>query len=352
MGKRTRGKTGKIFNLSIPNRQPTTGNWQLVTFFVVFCLLFPFGCQQPQEKALIGQPDGPHRLTLAVAPSQPQPQKPTSLTYRITDLKTGQPVSDLQILHERALHSFIVSRDFRTFVHIHHEDFFPLTAHDLATATFHYPYTFPSPGEYLIATEFTHKDRSWVKQFILPIGGLSQPPEVAVDLSRSKTFGQYRVTLTTSPDPPLAGHDTELVLHLTHQNGIPVTDLGLYLGTEVHMASWRIDGTNFGHQHTYTPEMAAMMAAMRDHTTNPNHMAQMMVQLMRGPARQVYHGPDLPVHHFFPTTGTYKIFFECAPNGKPLVVDFMINVVEYNDGMDSTVRSIVTPSASTGDTRP
>jgi hypothetical protein len=118
------------------------------------------------------------------------------------------------------------------------------------------------------------------------------------------------------------------------------------------MASWRIDGTNFGHQHTYTPEMAAMMTAMRDHTTNPNHMAQMMVQLMRGPARQVYHGPDLPVHHFFPTTGTYKIFFECAPNGKPLVVDFMINVVEYNDGMDSTVRSIVTPSASTGDTRP
>ena len=91
---------------------------------------------------------------------------------------------------------------------------------------------------------------------------------------------------------------------------------------------------------------------LRDHTTNPNHMAQMMVQLMRGPARQVYHGPDLPVHHFFPTTGTYKIFFECAPNGKPLVVDFMINVVEYNDGMDSTVRSIVTPSVSTGDTRP
>ena len=108
----------------------------------------------------------------------------------------------------------------------------------------------------------------------------------------------------------------------------------------------RSDGSNFGHQHTYTPAMAAMMNAMRDHTTNPNHMAQMMIQLMRGPAQQIYHGPELPVHHFFPTPGTYKLFFECAPGGTPLVSDFTVKVDEYNDGMDTTVHSIVTPSAS------
>ena len=115
------------------------------------------------------------------------------------------------------------------------------------------------------------------------------------------------------------------------------------------MASWRIDGTNFGHQHTYTPAMAAMMNAMRDHTSNPNHMAQMMVQLMREPQKQVYYGPDLPVHHFFPTPGTYKVFFECAPGSKPLVADFMLTVEENREGVDTTVRSIVTPSAPTGD---
>lgn len=318
----------------------------LCSLLCALCFCGFSGCQQSHDAVLIGQPDGPYRLTLSVSPPQPRPQEPASLTYRVTETKTGQPVPDLQILHERALHTFIVSRDFRSFTHIHHEDFAPLTAQDLATATFHFPYTFPRAGDYLLASEFTHKDRSWVKQFTVSVGDRPLPLEVSVDLSRHKTFGQYRATLSTSPNPPLANYDAELVLHLTYQDDTPVTDLGLYLGTEVHMAAWRIDGTNFGHQHTYTPEMAAMMNAMRDHTTNPSHMAQMMVQLMRGPAKQVYRGPDVPVHHFFPTPGTYKVFFECAPGGKPLVTDFMINVEEYTEGTETAVRSIVTPSVS------
>ena len=34
------------------------------------------------------------------------------LTYRILDSAAKQPVRDLQILHERMLHTFIVSKDF------------------------------------------------------------------------------------------------------------------------------------------------------------------------------------------------------------------------------------------------
>jgi hypothetical protein len=284
-------------------------------------------------------------LELSVDPPHPRVGQEASLTYRITESKTRQPVKDLQVLHERILHTFIVSRDFKTFAHTHHEDFFPLSAQDLATATFHYPHVFPHVGEYLIAGEFTHKDRSWTKQFTLTIGNGSIPTTVEEDLRRAKLFGDYQVSLRTSPDPPVAGYDTELVCHLT-RDGTPVKSLELYLGTEVHMAAWRIDGTHFGHQHTYTPEMAAMMAMMRDHTSDPNHMARMMIQLMRGPAKQVYTGPELPVHHIFPTSGVYKLFFECAPDGKSLVADFMVKVVEYNEGVDTTVRSIVTPSAS------
>jgi len=323
----------------------------LSTSWWVFVCLF-LGCHKPHETVLIGQPDGPYRLTLSLAPARPRQGQETSLTYHIIEVKTGQPVSDLQVLHERALHTFIVSRDFTIFSHIHHEDFFPLTAQDLAAATFHYPYVFPHAGEYLIAGEFTHKDRSWIKQFTLAIGEKKQEKSSAgemEDLRREKSFGEYQVSLRTSPDPPIAGYDTELICHLTH-NGIPVTNLGLYLGTEVHMASWRLDGMHFGHQHTYTPEMAAMMTMMRDHTSDPNHMARMMVQLMRGPAKQVYYGPDLPVHHLFPEPGIYKIFFECAPGGKPLVVDFMVKVVEYSEGIETTVHSIVTPSAARGTT--
>lgn len=310
---------------------------------VTFALLL-FGCQSSQETVLVGRPAGPYRLELALSPAQPQVGIETTLTYRLTESATKQPVLDLQILHERVIHTFIVSKDFRSFAHTHHEDFFPLTPQDLAAASFHFPYFFPHAGDYLVAAEFTHKDRSWVKQFSIDIEEKPSAP-VEEDLSREKSFGAYRVSLKTSPDPPVVGHDVELVCHFT-RDGAPVTDLKLYLGTEVHMASWRIDGEHFGHEHTYTPEMAKMMAMMKDHASDPDHMARMMVQMMRAPAKQVYFGPDLPVHHVFPTAGVYKIYFETAPGGKSLVADFMVKVVDYEEGMDTTVHSIVTQTSS------
>ena len=62
----------------------------------------------------------------------------------------------------------------------------------------------------------------------------------------------------------------------------------------------------------------------------------------------MYFGPDIPVHHIFPTSGTYEVYFETAPGGQPLVADFMIKVADYEEGMDTTVHSIVTPSSSVG----
>lgn len=295
---------------------------------------------------MVGQPDGPYRLELSVDPPQPRAGQRVSLTYRIVEAKTQQPLADLQVLHERVLHTFIVSRDLRIFAHTHHEDFFPLTAQDLTAATFHYPHVFPQAGDYFVVGEFTHRDRSWIKRFTLTVAGETAPSKpVKEDLRRDKSFGPYRVSLRTSPDPPVVGHEVELVCHLT-RDGTPVTNLGLYLGTEVHLAAWRLDGEHFGHQHTYTPEMAAMMAMMRDHTSDPRHRARMMVQMMRSPAKQVYKGPDVPVHHVFPAPGIYKLFFEYAPGGQVLVTDFMVKVAEYDEGIDTTMHSIVSSHAS------
>jgi hypothetical protein len=317
-------------------------------------LLILYGCEGPKDLTIIGQPDGPYRLTLSLDPTPPRAGQQTHLTYRVIDTGTNQPLQNLQILHERVLHTFIVSNDFRTFAHTHHEDFLPLTENDLSTATFHYPYTFPHAGEYFVGSEFTHKGRSWIKRFTVTVSGESAPraaPAVQSDteLHRVKSFGPYQVSLRTSPDPPVAGYDTELVCHLT-RNGAQVTDLALYLGTEVHMATWRRDGEHFGHQHPYTPDMAAMMTHMRkgketrtarDHTNNSQDMAQMMARFMQRPAKQVYHGPEVPVRHIFPAAGTYKLFFEYAPGGKILLVDFVVKVVEYTDNIDTAVESIV-----------
>ena len=302
------------------------------------------GCWGGEDTRLVARPTGPYHLTLETEPAPPQAGRETSLTFHLTHTRTQQPVADLQILHERALHTFIVNRDLSTFSHTHHEDYIPLTDQDLERARFHFPYTFPKAGQYLIVNEFTHKERSWTKHFTVTVTGESGPPPEP-DFRQEKQFGAYRVALRTSPSPPIAGHEVEIVCHLTATDGTPVTNLGLYLGTEVHMASWRLDGEHFGHQHTYTAEMARFMEGMRGHSMTPDEMARRMVQLMSRPAKQEYFGPDVPLHHVFPAAGVYKVFLELAPNGAYLPVDFLVRVAEYTDDADTTIHSILQESA-------
>ena len=295
-----------------------------------------------------GRPSGPYRMTLAVEPAPPRPATPHILTTRLTRVSDGRPVTDLQVVHERVVHNFIVGLDFENFAHIHHEDFAPLTADDLAHSTFRFPYTFPHAGHYRLVSEFTHRDRGWLKQFDLSVGEVTAPPAVRVDLTRTIAVGPYRAELAVSPRQPVAGFETELVLELTRGDQ-PVTDLVLLLGSEVHVALWRIDGEHFGHTHSYTPHMAAMLAAMHDRgadaATRARRMAEMMVEMMHMPAELVFPGPRVPVRVVFPAAGTYVIFLQAAPGGTATVFRFMLEVAPYREGMPTAIESMVTPAS-------
>ena len=151
-----------------PSTWLRTGFWlDVVRWSGILCLLLPglSGCLGSEDNRLVARPAGPYQLTLDLGSTLPQAGQETILTFHLTHTKTQQPVSDLQILHERALHTFIVSRDLSTFAHTHHEDYIPLTDQDLQRARFHFPYTFPKAGQYRIVNEFTHKDRSWDQTF-------------------------------------------------------------------------------------------------------------------------------------------------------------------------------------------
>ena len=71
----------------------------------------------------------------------------------------------------------------------------------------------------------------------------------------------------------------------------------------------------------------------------------MMVQMMRGPTKQVYFGPDIPLRHTFPEAGTYKLFFQIAPQGKVVMADFTLKVEQYSEEVDTQVHSIVPAEA-------
>ena len=310
----------------------------------LFGLLGMAGCGQPAEHPPLRADAGPYRVTLEPDPATPHAGHITDLTFRVTHAGTGQPVSNLQILHERALHTFIVSREFSSFAHVHHEDFAPLDADALRDARFTFPYTFSAAGRYLIVNEFTHRDRSWTTHLTLNVDGTPRPPDDArpepVEVRADKRFGAYRVALRTSPSPPVAGREAELVCRLSTADGAPVTNLGLYLGSEVHMAAWRLDAAHFGHQHAYTSAMARLMTSMRGRAMPADAMARLMLPLMRGPREQEFFGPEVPLRHVFPAAGAYKVFFEFAPNGEYLVADFLVEVVEPSDAADTVIRSI------------
>lgn len=327
-----------------------TGGARLRAWAALLCLALT-GCGQSASErdagatgVVEGQPAGRYRMTITLDPPRPQPGEQTRLTWQLTHTASGAPVEQLQVLHERVVHNFIVNLDFSSFAHIHHEDFRALTADDLKRATFTLPYRFPRAGHYRIVSDFTHRDRNWTKHFDVTVG--TPPPTTAVpaDLSRERDVDDLHGQLSVSPAIPVAGFETELRLHLT-RSGAPVTDLALILGSEIHVALWREDGQFFGHTHSYTPHMASMLKAMHDKgadaATRARMMADMMVMMMNMPPTLVFHGPDIPVHYVFPEAGIYHLFLQVAPGGQARVFHFALRVEAFKDGMDTRIESMV-----------
>lgn len=274
-----------------------------------------------------GRPGGPYHVTLTLDPPRPEPGAETLLEFRLSHARSGAPVADLQLAHERLVHNFIVSRDFSAFAHIHHEDFAPVTDADRASGTLRFPYRFPVAGRYRIVSEFARNNRPWTKHFDVTVGeGGAAPP---VEAGRNAESGPYAARLTVTPAEPSAGRVTDLVLHLA-RDGVPVTNLALHLGSELHGAVWREDGANFGHLHSYTPKVAAIMALAHDRAVptaeRGARIAEMMVQLMCLESELVFEGPEVPIRYVFPDPGRYYLFLEVAPGGTPRVFRFAFDV--------------------------
>lgn len=286
------------------------------------------GCERPvpaPPPPLGGEPAGPYDLQLRLTPEAPLPAQPARLQFQLLETASARPVSDLQIVHERRLHTFIVARDFSSFAHLHQEDHAPLTAEDLAAGRFSFDYAFPKAGRFRVQSEFTHRNRSWLKSFDLDVGEPASSQPLVPDLSRSQTVGPYTASLTLEAEPVTAGREAAMQLSLS-RDGAPVTNLQLWLGSEVHAALWRTDLRGFGHTHSYTPEMAAMMAGMQGHQMSAAETAAMMLAMSAKPAQLAFPGPTVPLRFTFPDAGTWVMFCQLAPGGEPVVFRFMLNV--------------------------
>ena len=296
-----------------------------------FCLWIT-GCDSKKNGAVTtieGRPDDSYQMTLEIRPA-PSATKESQIKTTLIRKGSESPPRDLQVVHERVIHNFIINLDFSSFSHIHHEDFQTLTQNDLEKATFHFPYEFPKSGSYRMVSEFTHLGRSRIKHFDIQVGETTRL-EPVINLAREKKFGNLEAKLTLGPQSPTANNVTSMNIHISKE-GKPIRDLEMYLGSEVHLALWRVDGKYFGHSHAFTSHMEQMMSHMARESMNASERADLMVEMMINmnaqTQKQEFFGPDIPVRYIFPTEGIYALFFQIAHDGVAHTFDYMIDVAK------------------------
>ena len=55
-------------------------------------------------------------LNLGIKPSDVRPGELTRLTFGVVDPKSGQPVRNFEVVHEKLFHLFVVSQDLKFFL--------------------------------------------------------------------------------------------------------------------------------------------------------------------------------------------------------------------------------------------
>ncbi|MFH1702071.1 MAG: hypothetical protein ABIB41_01400 [Nitrospirota bacterium] len=243
---------------------------------------------------------------LETSPSDISVGTPVKMTVHIED-RNGKPVEGLTVHHERILHAIIIGKDLNVFAHMHPEDIGPVNDEMLRKTTFPFRFTFPKAGEYLVGLDFATTDGLYSKMSYIKVVGYPVMGEPKIDFSTEKDFGEYHVTLKTSPEIIKAGKET-IFRYLIKKNVKPVTDFEPYLGAPMHLAVVLADLKQFIHTHGIIPG--------EPHTA-PGHMHAESAERF---------GPEIDAVIVFPVKGTYKIFSQMKHQGKVILFDFVVNV--------------------------
>lgn len=232
----------------------------------------------------------------------------TQIFVSIFNTSSGEPVTDLDVVHKRRLHIFMVSEDFEHFAHFHPDDF-QLGLNDSYKGVYSAFYAFPAAGRYLMVADYTVGGRNSLKSFPIDAynergspGTLMSPRDI--DYSRSGTFDGYGVTLE-APSNIKARTETALDYRI-ERGGEGVTDLQNLLGSAMHVLVVKTDLTNASHTHAYIPS----------HTLHVGTMAQR------------YYGPVVPVRFTFPSGGDYAVFSQFMHDNRTVTTRFFVHVEE------------------------
>jgi hypothetical protein len=228
----------------------------------------PGNCPRCGMKLASGLPEPTeYHLDLTTTPRALRPGKPVNLAFAVTDPWKHRPVTKFQVVHERLFHMFVVSQDLEFFLHDH-----PVFAPD---GQFHYDnLVLPKSGMYRILGDF-YPDAA-TPQLISKT--LYVPGDAPGAMKISTDRKTPAMTLSTVPERPVAGMNTQLHFKLTHGDG-----LQQYLGAWAHMLIASDDLIDMIHLHPFIadggPEIQFNATLPR-----PDHTYRVWIQYQRNGA--------------------------------------------------------------------
>ncbi|HLC32417.1 MAG TPA: hypothetical protein VJJ82_01185 [Candidatus Nanoarchaeia archaeon] len=259
----------------------------LVLFVLAAVLVFAHSSSQ-NELATITFPTEP-----------PLAGEPVLASIHLID-EAGNPVTSLDVMHERKLHVIFIGQDLRTASHIHPEDF-QAGFSESSNGTYIVLHTFPKAGFYAALLDYTVNGTAHSATIPFSVVGNESLPNITYDFSRTKQFGNHTIELRGAEAVKTGANDFTLYI----SKDMPVTDLQMYLGSEAHIAAIREDLQFGGHTHAYMPG-------------GMSHLNMV--------GMQHYYGPEIPFEYTFSEPGAYALIGQFRHNNTVVTTNFLVNV--------------------------
>ena len=209
--------------------------------FWLFLSLIVFVSCLPQHKH--------HTAELKINPEILESGKPAEFSFQVKNPK-GENVSDLEIVHEKPMHLFMVSRDLSQYFHEH-----PTKQSD---GTYKLPFTFPNGGKFKIYIDFKPKgeEEQMVESFDVEVKGEKlEEVKLVPDEKFEKEVDGILVKMKPSGE---LKKKQDLMLNFQvfdTETKEPVSDLQTYLGEKAHFVIIRKGLARFVHAHPMSAEM-------------------------------------------------------------------------------------------------
>ena len=180
-------------------------------------------------------------MELITNPEKIEAGKKAALRFRIFDPSTGRAVQDLNVVHEKPFHLFLISQDFAEYQHIH-----PVQQSD---GSFVVETVLSKTGRYEVICDFSPVG-GWpqvIRQSLVTADSIGDKRPILVpDRQLSKVVEQTRFTLKFDTLHASAGTAISLDYMLTDEStGAPVKDLQPYLGAWGHTVVLSEDAERF-----------------------------------------------------------------------------------------------------------